>query len=184
MIQWLKWLAILSEKQTPSAEEVWHHVAGLQSLKRLQERQLVESGIPVQWRSPDFGDVSSMGWPPRTATCVKWSNLERMKQEWQSWRSAPVLGPWIPEDCEWDPDSKHWIFLTVALWFCIVWIATVPWFFLHELGKHLAYFWFYGSLQLRDFGLLKKCWCLREIMDVLETENLKILGSFGGNLEF
>lgn len=119
---------------------------------------------------PDFGDVSSMGWPPRTATCVKWSHLEPMKQEWQSWRSAPVPGPWIPEDCEWDPDSKHWIFLTVALWFCFVWIATVPWFFLYELGKHLAYFWFYGSLQLRDFELLKKCWCLREIMDVLETK--------------
>lgn len=55
-------------------------------------------------------------------------------------------------------------------------IVTVPWFFLHELRKHLAFFWFYGSPQLRDFGLVKKCWCFREIMDVLETENLKILG--------
>lgn len=59
MIQWLERFATLSEK-TPSAEEVWHHVAGLQSLKRPQERQLVESEIPVQWRSPDFGDVSSI----------------------------------------------------------------------------------------------------------------------------
>lgn len=61
MIQWLKRLDTLSEKQTPSAQEVCHHVAGLQSLKRPQERQLVESGIPVQRRSPDSGDASSMG---------------------------------------------------------------------------------------------------------------------------
>jgi hypothetical protein len=40
---------------------------------------------------------------------------------------------------------------TSRVWFCFVPIVIVPWFFPLEVRKHLIYFLYYRSPQLRDY---------------------------------
>lgn len=47
--------------------------------------------------------------------------------------------------------------LHCGIFFCFYMIATMPWFFLFEIKKHITYFVFYKSLQFKKhFGFFKE----------------------------
>lgn len=53
-------------------------------------------------------------------------------------------------------DIEQCIIYTVGVWFCVHLIVSESWFFPLEVRKYAIYFWFYRSLQVRDFKLKNK----------------------------
>lgn len=140
------------------AAEDWHCVAGLESLKRAQERLPVKvqpscSKRPKHvWRRQHHGMTTKQQWSGASRS-LKDKLVMLQRAESEKWPKPFGGAQKIVSESRM---IGHWIFYTVGVWFCFVHIVTVPWFFSLEGRKYLICFWFYRSSQLWDFQVLKK----------------------------
>lgn len=131
------------------------------SMKGDEERLLVKVQPRCSRRPQHFGDASTMGCPPRTATAV--AGRRPLEPRGQAVCAAEgraievTQAPWrSPEDGEWIPEFGHRVIYNVSVWGCFVQTVTMPWFFSLEVRKKLTYFLFYRRPQLNNFELLKR----------------------------
>lgn len=127
--------------------EVWHHVAGSESLKRGCWWRYSPGAVKLQ----SFGDASIKEWPPRTAAAVEWSQPEsvtwdvyvvgsKAKEVELHKATRSLLNPRCPA------------VNTFGLSFPFDVDVAVPWFFLLGLRNHLNCSDLYRGSQSRDFG--------------------------------
>lgn len=108
---------------------------------RAQERLLVKMHPSCSRRPQDYGEASTMGWPPWKAAAVEWNRPEPRKQAVcavEGGARVVTQALWrSPETHQWIPDVGHRRNYVLGVRFVL--IVTVPWLFSLGIRKYLTY---------------------------------------------